>query len=69
VNWCQQYRLTWIREALAVYGFVNRDHLRRKFGISRPQASADLAQFARLHPKLIRYNRQARRYESPSRPD
>ena len=64
LTWCRAYRLSWIRDALAVYGFINRDHLRRKFGISRPQASADLTLFARQHPALVRYNASAKRYEA-----
>lgn len=39
-----------------VYGFVNREHLMRKFGISRPQASADLQLFQRDNPKAMTYD-------------
>jgi hypothetical protein len=64
LTWSRAYRLAWIADSLAVYGFINRDHLQRKFGISRPQASADLTLFARLYPRLVRYNPSAKRYES-----
>ena len=64
MNWCRAYRLAWIRDALDVYGFINRDHLRRKFGLSRPQASADLTLFARRFPRLVRYNPSTKRYEA-----
>jgi len=41
VNWFARYRLDWIADMLHVYGFLNREHLQRKFGISTPQASKD----------------------------
>ena len=56
MNWCERQRLDWIAETLRVFGFVNRAHLQRKFGISQPQATADLRTFARLHPDAMRYD-------------
>lgn len=56
LNWFAPTRQAWIREALMVYGFVNREHLMRKFGISRPQASADLQLFQRDNPKAMTYD-------------
>lgn len=55
-TWFADYRQDWIAEMLHVYGFINRDHLMRKFGISTPQASLDLAQFQRTHPHTMRYD-------------
>lgn len=49
MNWYQQHRQDWIEEMLSVYGFINREHLVRKFGISVPQASMDLTTFSRLN--------------------
>ncbi len=34
MKWFEQHRQDWIAEMLRVYGFINRDHLMRKFGIS-----------------------------------
>lgn len=61
MNWCEQQRLRWIADMLHVYGFINRDHLRRKFRISQPQASKDLQRFMRLKPRAMQYdvNRKA----------
>lgn len=61
MSWCEQQRLLWIAEMLTIYGYINRDHLQRKFGISRPQASKDLRTFARTRPGFMRYdvNRKA----------
>lgn len=61
-RWFQQYRLDWIAESLRVFGFINRDHIQRKFGISRPQASADLAAFTRQHPRAMVYDLSTKRY-------
>jgi hypothetical protein len=60
--WCEEQRQAWIAEMLAIYGFINRVHLHRKFRISTPQASQDLARFARLHPGVMRYDRIRRQY-------
>ena len=56
MNWFARYRLDWIADMLHVYGFLNREHLQRKFGISTPQASKDLAAFTRAHPSAVRYD-------------
>ena len=56
MNWFAQQRHVWIADMLYVYGFINREHLQRKFGISAPQASHDLQQFLRDHPQLVVYD-------------
>lgn len=61
-RWFEQYRLTWIAESLRVYGFIQRGHLVRKFGISVPQASLDLNRFLALHPRAMTYDLTAKRY-------
>jgi hypothetical protein len=55
-EWFRQQRQQWIEEMLHVYGFINREHLQRKFGISTPQASYDLQAFVRDHPTRIHYD-------------
>lgn len=67
MRWFEQHRMEWIAETLRVFGFINREHLERKFGVSTPQASADLNEFQRLHPKLITYNKSTKRYEANER--
>jgi hypothetical protein len=61
-RWFEQQRLEWIAETLRVFGFINREHLERKFGISTPQASADLTAFRLAHPKAMTYDPSAKRY-------
>ena len=68
-RWFEQHRMEWISETLCVFGFINREHLMRKFGISMPQASNDLATFKRLNPGRIDYDLSAKRYVSKLRSD
>lgn len=56
MNWYARHRQEWIADMLHVYGFINREHLQRKFGISQPQASADLQRFMRARPTAMRYD-------------
>lgn len=63
MNWCEHQRMTWIAETLRVFGFLNREHLQVKFGISQPQASKDIATYMRQYPDAMRYNLSAKRYE------
>ena len=63
-RWFEECRMEWIGEMLQIYGFVNRQHLQRKFGISKPQASLDLKRFARLYPKAMSYDVHEKRYVS-----
>jgi hypothetical protein len=61
MRWFEQYRLNWIAETLRVFGFINREHLERKFSLSTPQASADLARFRRAYPTAMTYDVSAKR--------
>jgi DeoR/GlpR family transcriptional regulator of sugar metabolism len=62
MRWFEEQRMEWIAETLRVFGFINREHLQRKFGISQPQASKDLQTFARQHPGAIAYDLSSKRY-------
>ena len=64
MRWFEQHRQEWIAETLRVFGYINREHLERKFGISTPQASVDLRTFRRAHPGLITYDLTTKRYVS-----
>lgn len=63
-RWFEQQRMEWIAETLRVFGFINRSHLERKFGISTPQASKDLNAYQRAHPGAVWYDAQRKRYFS-----
>ena len=62
-RWFESQRIAFIAEMLHVYGFINREHLMRKFGISRPQASKDLQSFQRRSAGGMVYNVSSKRYE------
>jgi hypothetical protein len=62
-TWAVEQRLAWIKESVEIFGQINRQHLVRKFWISIPQASADLAMAIERWPKLMSYNKSSRRYE------
>jgi hypothetical protein len=64
MTWFTEHRQAWIAETLRVFGFINREHIERKFGVSTPQASYDLKEFQRANPNAITYNKTARRYEA-----
>lgn len=55
-NWFVQHRQDWIADMLNVYGFINRQHLMLKFGVSQPQASTDLTTFLRDNPEHMEYD-------------
>ena len=63
-DWCREQRLAWIAEMLAIYGFINREHLQRKFRISQPQASHDLRMFQAAHDGQVRYDLSRKCYVS-----
>ncbi len=55
-RWFELYRREWIMEMLRIYGFINREHLQEKFGISQPQASIDLGRFMKSYPNWMHYD-------------
>ena len=67
-NWFENQRCAFIAEMLHVYGFINREHLMRKFSISRPQAFKDLQSFQRHSSGSMAYNLSTKRYESTAPP-
>lgn len=63
LTWCVRQRLRWIKETMRVFGFINREHITRKFDVSLQQASADLYLFQERWPGRILYNESRKRYE------
>jgi hypothetical protein len=61
-RWEAERRLDYIDFRLMTAGTVGRMDLMRTFGISTPQASADLNEYARLYPGMMAYSKTARRY-------
>ncbi len=63
-RWFENRRVEFIVDMLHIYGFINREHLMRKFNISRPQASKDLQAYLRNSSGAMFYNLNTKRYES-----
>lgn len=63
-TWGQERRLEFIDFRLRWEGTVNRADLRAHFGISTPQASLDIAKYAKLAPKNLAYDRRSRTYRA-----
>jgi len=61
--WFQQHRVEWIAESVLIFGFINREHIAKKFGVSIPQASLDINLVIKTYPGLLAYNASAKRYE------
>lgn len=68
-RWFERHRMEWIAETLRIFGFINRDHLVRKFGVSTAQTAIDFARFQKLHPAAMTYNKSAKRYEATDATD
>lgn len=64
MRWFEQHRQEWIAETLRVFGFINRAHIERKFGVSTPQASLDLRTFQKNNPGAVSYDQTARCYRA-----
>ena len=62
MNWFAKARQDWIEETVRVFGYINREHIEKKFGVSTPQASMDLNAFMRANPGRIVYDRSMKRY-------
>ena len=59
-RWAVQRRIEFIEFRLAWQGTLNRGDLREQFGISDPQASADIAAYRELAPGNCEYDRKAK---------
>jgi hypothetical protein len=65
-QWAGRERLHFIERLAWWRGVVNRGDLKKVFGISSAQASADLQGYQELNPGAITYNIRSKRYESNS---
>jgi hypothetical protein len=63
MRWYEQQRMAWISEAVDIFGFVNREHIIKKFDVSMPQASHDLKVWQKLNPNKISYDVSKKRYQ------
>lgn len=61
-TWAVEQRLRFIDFLLAEYGTLNRSALTDYYGISSPQASADIADYLHLAPTNAQYDLKAKAY-------
>jgi hypothetical protein len=66
-DWYLDHRRQWILEMLDIYGFINRGHVVRKFGISEQQVAIDFRQLLKDEPDAMIYNVTTKRYEKMTR--
>lgn len=59
--------MNWIAESVEIFGFINREHIEKKFWVSAQQASADIQEFMNENPGAISYNTSTKRYEKVQR--
>ena len=64
LRWFVHQRMQWIAETLRIFGFIRREHLMLKFGISTPQAAADLKRYSQMHPGALRYDATLKTYRA-----
>lgn len=62
MNYAETQRLRLIDTLAGQYGAVGRGVLMDYFGISRPQASADLKRYRELAPNNLKYDTTAKAY-------
>lgn len=62
MGWFPKLRRAWILERARVHGFVNLGHVVEVFGVSRSQASADVAELVLARPDALRYDLTQRAY-------
>ncbi len=62
IRWAIQKRLTFLETRLYWEGQINRGDLVRRFKISVPQASADIAQYSKLASENIEYDSTKKAY-------
>ncbi|RUV65195.1 MAG: hypothetical protein E5X35_11660 [Mesorhizobium sp.] len=62
-DWFKRARIAWIAETVEIFGFINREHIQAKFGVSTPQASYDLRDAMQAQPGRIVYNKSTKRFE------
>lgn len=68
-DWFYSHRQEWIAETVRIFGFINREHIEKKFGISTPQASIDIQRFIDANPGVLKYNKSTKRYEYVEQPE
>ncbi|MBD9539973.1 hypothetical protein IB276_10970 [Ensifer sp. ENS04] len=62
MRYFEKLRIGWIIESVEIFGFINRSHVVKKFGVTEQVASKDFQSIQKLHPHLMRYDTSAKSY-------
>lgn len=62
MRYFENLRMGWIIETIEIFGFINRVHVVKKFGVSEQVASKDFQNVQKLHPHLMRYDTSSKCY-------
>jgi DeoR/GlpR family transcriptional regulator of sugar metabolism len=62
MRYFEQLRIGWIIETVEIFGFINRSHVVKKFGVTAQVVSSDFNKVQKLHPHLMRYDTSAKCY-------
>jgi len=62
MRYFEQLRIAWIIEMIEIYGFINRSHVSKKFGVTVQVASSDFDKVKKLHPHLMQYDNNQKCY-------
>jgi hypothetical protein len=68
MSWFADQRQNWITQTLKVYGFINRQHLMRNFGISNAQAALNFKSFNIENPGEMAYDNIQKCYVATTKP-
>ena len=69
MTWFAEQRQRWISEMLEVYGFINRQHMQRKFRVSEAQAANDFRAFLEANPDAMHYDASEKTYRANTPPE
>ena len=58
-------RIEWIEKMLDVYGFINRGHVERMFGVSGQQATIDFKKARSAFPEKMTYDLTDKCFRNP----
>lgn len=62
MRYFEHLRISWIIEMVEIYGFINRSHVSKKFGVNAAVASSDFGKVQKLQPNLMRYDASQKCY-------
>lgn len=62
MRYFEQLRISWIVETIKIFGFINRRHVVKKFGVTQHVVSSDFSKVQEMHPDLMKYDASQKCY-------